>query len=223
MANPKSQIPNPKSSQPSTLAHAKPFLNWLLILGVVSALFHLVWITLVCAMLIVYILYFFRVPAIRLPANPAAIVAPASGTVTDILECEEPHFIKGRAQRIGIFLSIFDVHVQRSPTDGVIKWADYRPGQFLDARDTESSDRNECQWLGFEAKDRFRYTVKLIAGLIARRIVLWQPKEKPIQRGDLISLIRFGSRVEIFLPKGTPLDIKVGDRVNAGETIVAQR
>jgi phosphatidylserine decarboxylase len=193
------------------------------VIGVVSALFHLVWVTLICAVLIIYVLYFFRVPAIQPPADPRAVVSPASGVVTDIVECEEPNFLKIKARRVGIFLSIFDVHVQRSPTDAVLKWADYRPGRFLDARAAECSDCNECQWLGFEAQDRFRYTVKLIAGLIARRIVLWQPKERAIRRGDLISLIRFGSRVEIYLPRDISLSVKVGDRVNAGETVVGQR
>jgi phosphatidylserine decarboxylase len=143
--------------------------------------------------------------------------------VTDIIECEEPFFIKGRASRIGIFLSIFDVHVQVAPTDAAIKWADYRPGKFLDARDESSSVQNECQWLGLETKEGFRCTVRLIAGLIARRIVLWQPKDKPLRRGDRISLIRFGSRVEIFLPKNVVPQVKVGDRVKGGETIVGQK
>lgn len=218
--------PNPtykmagSTKQPGTFVHAKPFLNWLLLLIVVAAFFHLIWITGICALLFAYVLYFFRTPKIQSPEDPKAIVAPAYGVVTDILECEEPLFIKGRCRRIGIFLSIFDVHIQVAPTDGTIQWADYRPGKFLDARDPACSAQNECQWLGFESRNRTCYTIKLIAGLIARRIVLWQPKDKPLCRSDRISLIRFGSRVELFLPIHIELKVNVGDRVKGGQTIV---
>lgn len=215
--------PEQQLKQPSPLPHAQPFLWWLTILGATLTLFHLFWLAGICVILFIYVLYFFRAPAPQCPDDPKAILAPAHGRVTDIVDCDESSFIKGPARRVGIFLSIFDVHVQASPTDGTIRWTDYRPGKFLDARDPNCSGQNECQWLGFEAKDGFRYTVKLIAGLIARRIVLWRPKDEPLRRGDRISLIRFGSRVEIFLPKNTELLVQVGDRVKGGETIVGRK
>jgi len=211
------------SSHPSTLPHAKPFLVWLIGIGAVLTIFHLFTLAAICGLLALYVLYFFRSPTPRGPDDPKAIVAPAHGRVTDIVECDEPSFIRGPARRVGIFLSIFDVHVQACPADAAIKWAEYRPGRFLDARNPECSAQNECQWLGFEGRDGFRYTVKLIAGLIARRIVLWRPKEEPLRRGDSISLIRFGSRVEIFLPASTELLVNVGDRVIGGESIVGRK
>ncbi len=212
-----------RAPQPSTLPHAKPFLTWLAILGAALVLLHLPWLAAVCGLLFIYVLYFFRAPTPRTPDDPMAILSPAHGRVADIVDCEEPCFIKGPARRVGIFLSIFDVHVQACPTDAAIKWAEYRPGKFLDARDPACSAQNECQWLGFEGRDGARCTVKLIAGLIARRIVLWRPKEMPLRRGDRISLIRFGSRVEIFVPEKTELLVHVGDRVKGGETIVGRK
>jgi phosphatidylserine decarboxylase len=209
--------------QPSVYPHAKPFLGWLAVIGAVCGIFQLYWLTGISAALFLYVLYFFRAPRPSPPDDPRAILAPAHGTVADIIDCDESSFIKGSVRRVGIFLSIFDVHVQACPTDASIKWTEYRPGKFLDARDPACSTQNECQWLGFESRDGFRYTVKLIAGLIARRIVLWRPKDKPLRRGDRISLIRFGSRVEIFLPKNTEVLVKVGDRVKGGESIVARR
>jgi len=221
--DPRSTIHDPRARQPSPFPHAKPFLTWLSVLCGVLVLFHLPWLAAICGLLFIYVLYFFRAPTPRSPDDPMAILAPAHGKVTDIVDCEEPSFIKGPARRIGIFLSIFDIHVQACPTDATIKWAEYRPGRFLDARDPACSAQNECQWLGFESRDGFRCTVKLVAGLIARRIVLWRPKNKPLRRGDRISLIRFGSRVEIFLPMKTELLVQVGDRVKGGETIVGRK
>ena len=220
---PRSTSHDSRARQPSILPHAKPFLTWLAAIGAILVVFGLYWLAAVCGILLLYVLFFFRAPVPTQPDDPKAIVAPAHGRVTDIVECDEPSFIKGPARRVGIFLSIFDIHVQACPADAAIKWAEYRPGRFLDARDAGCSAQNECQWLGFETRDGFRYTVKLIAGLIARRIVLWRPKDEPLRRGDRISLIRFGSRVEIFLPKNTELLVKVGDRVRGGESIVGRK
>ncbi|MBV9463339.1 MAG: phosphatidylserine decarboxylase [Verrucomicrobiae bacterium] len=220
---PPTPSPSPTQGQPSTLPHAKPFLVWFAVLAAFGVLFQWWWLVVPMVLLGAYVLYFFRTPAPIPPDDPRAIVSPAHGVVTDVMETEEPNYLKGRARRIGIFLSVFDVHVQAAPTDSTLRWTDYRPGKFLDARDCNCSGMNECQWLGFESKQGFHYTVKLIAGLIARRIVLWRPKNAQVARGDLISLIRFGSRVEIFLPPDAEITVKVGERVKGGETIVARK
>jgi phosphatidylserine decarboxylase len=158
----------------------------------------------------------------RPPADPATLASPAFGRVADISEVDEPSFLKGRALRIGIFLSVFDTHTQPAPCDARLAWVDYRPGRFLDARDPDAPARNESQFLGLEAPGGRRLAVRQVAGLIARRIVLWRLVDEEVRAGELLGMIRYGSRVELFLPAGkaTAL-VKVGDRVRGGTTPIA--
>ena len=175
------------------------------------------------AVLFSFTVSFFRDPERTSPADPQAIVAPADGRIVEVKTAIEPNFLKGDAQMVAIFLSVFDVHVQRAPIAGEIKLVKYVPGKFFDARNPKVSEENENRITGVESPDGFRVTVRQIAGLIARRIVGWSASGAKLGRGDRIGMIRFGSRVEIFMPPGVEVTVKVGDHAKGGETILARK
>ena len=173
----------------------------------------------------VFTLNFFRDPTARPPAEPGVILAPAYGTVDVIDETTEPEVMGGRCRRISIFLSVFDVHVQASPVTGRLVSAKHTPGKFLNAMNTDSALHNENLLLGFElAEDRAVHIgVRLIAGLIARRIVPWIAVNETVERGERISLVRFGSRCDVYFPPGYTVRVALGDKVRGGETVLAAR
>jgi phosphatidylserine decarboxylase len=173
--------------------------------------------------LLLFTISFFRDPTRTVPADPKIIVAPADGRIVEIRPVMEPHFLGGEATMVAIFLSVFDVHVQRAPIDGKIAFVQYNKGKFLDARDVNASLQNENRVVGIESADGFRVTVRQIAGLIARRIVSWADQGATLAKGEHFGMIRFGSRVELFLPQGTEIAAKVGDYAKGGETIIARR
>jgi phosphatidylserine decarboxylase len=201
-----------------------PLLRWLFFLMLIAGLGR--WWTLFapCALLFLVHAAFHRNLRRRAPDNPSILVAPADGRVTDLVIVDEPKFIKGKAWRIGIFLSVFDVHTQPSPCDATLKTVDYQPGKFFDARDPNASPQNESQALGLETTDGMRFVVKQIAGRIARRIILWRLPEEEVARGELLGMIRYGSRVELYLPQSSAeVLVQAGDRVSGGRTPVARR
>ncbi len=206
------------------MAEAVPLLRWLLVIMAVCAVGRWwlpVW---PCLAIFIFHLAFHRNPRRAAPEDRSILVAPADGRVTEVIEVDEPRFIKGRALRVGIFLSVFDVHTQPAPCDAALRMADYRPGQFFDARDPNCSSQNESQLLGLETPDGMKLVVKQISGWIARRIILWRLQEEEVQRGDLLGMIRYGSRVELYLPVGSAeILVKAGDRVAGGATPVARR
>jgi phosphatidylserine decarboxylase len=181
------------------------------------------WAPVVPLALLAFTVSFFRDPEADVPSDAKLIVAPASGKIVEIKTANEPHFLKGEAIMVAIFLSVFDVHVQRAPVDGEIKFVQYNKGRFLDARNANASLENENRVVGIESADGFRVTVRQIAGLIARRIVGWADEGAVLARGERFGMIRFGSRVELFLPPGTEIAAKVGDYAKGGETIIARR
>ncbi len=192
-----------------------------MVIGAVGRCWLLFW---PCLVAFLFHAAFHRNPRRHPPTDPSLLVAPADGKVTDIVEINEPTFIQGKACRIGIFLSVFDVHTQPAPCDVTLRLIDYQPGKFFDARNPNSSLQNENQWLGLETKDGIRLVVKQIAGWIARRIILWRLPNEEIHRGELLGMIRYGSRVELFLPVGfAEILIRVGDRVRGGATPIARR
>ncbi|HEY6170161.1 MAG TPA: phosphatidylserine decarboxylase [Verrucomicrobiae bacterium] len=172
-----------------------------------------------------FTLYFFRDPNPRVPMEPNVIVAPAHGKVDLIDETDEPGFIGGRCRRVSIFLSVFNVHVQQAPVAGRVAFLKHTSGQYLNALKAESAVHNENVLLGFESKERpgEKIGVRLIAGLIARRIVPWVSEGDEVARGERISLIQFGSRVDLYLPLTTTVTVKTGDKVVGGQTVVATR
>ena len=167
--------------------------------------------------------YFFRDPQPTGPADAKAIVAPAHGKVDVIDETTEPKVMGGPCRRISIFLSVINVHVQRAPVNGKVWFLEHKPGAFMSATKAHCAEHNESVLIGLNATD-FRETrvgLRLIAGLIARRILPWVNVGDSLTRSERISLIQFGSRVEIFLPLASRIQVKLGDKVKGGETIVA--
>ncbi len=181
------------------------------------------WAPILPLVLLVFTISFFRDPEANVPADPKLIVAPATGRIVEIKTVSEPHFLKGEATMVAVFLSIFDVHVQRAPIGGTIQLVQYNKGKFLDARNPNASLQNENRIVGIESTDGFRVTVRQISGLIARRIVGWVGPGAPLAKGERFGMIRFGSRVEMYLPPGTEIAATVGDYARGGETIIARR
>ncbi len=145
------------------------------------------------------------------------VIAPADGRVVMITEVDEPAFIHGRALRISIFMNVFNVHVNRYPVNGTVKYVHYNPGKFLNAAVEKSSLENEQMSVGLE-HGGVRILVRQIAGLIARRIVTYSREGETVSQGERMGIIRFGSRVDVFLPPGTPVQVKVGQTTFAGTT-----
>ena len=179
------------------------------------------WVALLSAVLLGSVVYFFRNPE-RVPDSPSseAILAPADGRVTAIETVEEPRFSQGPSWRISIFLSLFDVHVQRSPCAGVVQSMCYQPGAFAPAflKDTHL---NESNLIVLETSHG-RVAVKQIAGRLARRIVCWSGMGDSLVAGQRLGLIKFGSRVDLLLPPGVEVMGQVGQHVHGGQTVVAQ-
>ncbi len=165
--------------------------------------------------------FFFRNPPRTIPTDPLAVVAPADGKVVAITRIEDHPFIGGPAVRVSIFLSVFDVHVNRVPTSGVVNYVKYNPGKFLAAFHDKASELNEQTEVGMTTPDGQRLTFAQIAGLIARRIVCRLEEGNQVRTGDLFGLIRFGSRTDLTVPADWPIKVKIGDRVTGGETIMA--
>jgi phosphatidylserine decarboxylase len=168
------------------------------------------------------VIFFFRDPERALPTDPDALLSPADGTVTHVGEVDDPDFPGGRAFRVSIFLSIFNVHVNRVPRTGRVAGLRYLPGAFLDARHPECAVRNEQLWIDLEEPQGRLLRVKQISGAIARRIVCWLRPGEEVRAGERFGMIKFGSRTEILLPAGGDVEVKVkvGDKVKGGSTIL---
>src|SRR5215472_15523593 len=164
---------------------------------------------------------FFRDPERAVPADPNIIVAAADGTVMDIVELGENELLKNKMRRVGIFLSIFDVHTNRAPIDGRVIYRQHRPGLFLDARRPDCSEKNESMTWAFE-NSRVTVVVRQITGAIARRIVAWANVGDELKKGERFGMIRFGSRTELYLPLNAEVLVKTGDHVLGGSTIIAR-
>ena len=172
-------------------------------------------------LLAAFVFYFFRDPERELPPGEGAVISPGDGKIIDIREVEEPSFIEGACRRVTIFLSVFNVHVQRAPVSGNVAYRDYRPGGYAVAWHPKASEKNEQSSLGFIVRGD-RVLVRQIAGLIARRIVTYPEQGEHVERGERIGLIRFGSRVDLFIPLDWTLDCAVGDKVAGGSSVLAR-
>ena len=174
----------------------------------------------VLLLLALWVAYFFRDPERTGDRGPSLVVSPADGKLIMITEVDEPSFVKGRAIRLSIFMNVFNVHVNRYPVDGVVKHIHYNKGKFFNAAAEKSSLENEQMSVGIET-GRHRVLVRQIAGLIARRIVTYSKLGESVKQGDRMGIIRFGSRVDVFLPLGSTIRAKLGDVTTAGVTILA--
>ena len=176
----------------------------------------------VAGFLTLFVSWFFRNPARVIPQGPNIVVAPGDGKVLAIEEEFEPRFLKDRSIRLTIFLNVFDVHINRVPCDGVVQEVQYQPGLFLVASRPDATIRNEQNALMLTTPQGVKILCVQVAGLIARRIVCWVSAGEHVRRGERFGLIRFGSRMDTFLPLGTVLKVAVGDRVKGGETILGE-
>ena len=175
----------------------------------------------VLLLLALWVAYFFRDPERTGERGPSLVVSPADGKLIMITEVDEPSFIQGPAIRLSIFMNVFNVHVNRYPVDGVVKYVHYNKGKFFNAATDKSSLENEQMSVGIETGRR-RVLVRQIAGLIARRIVTYSKPNERVKQGDRMGIIRFGSRVDVFLPVGSTVRGKVGDITTAGVTILGE-
>jgi phosphatidylserine decarboxylase len=175
----------------------------------------------VLLLLALWVAYFFRDPERTGDRGPSLVVSPADGKLIMITEVDEPTFVQGRAIRLSIFMNVFNVHVNRYPVDGVVRYVHYNKGKFLNAAVEKSSLENEQMSVGIDTGRR-RILVRQIAGLIARRIVTYSKVGETVKQGDRMGIIRFGSRVDVFIPVNSKLRGKVGDITVAGVTILAE-
>src|ERR1043166_6901062 len=179
------------------------------------------WLSALFLALIAGTILFFRDPEREVPADPNAIVAAADGSVTEVTEIDESDVLKTQTRRIGIFLSIFDVHTNRAPIDGRIIYRQHREGLCLDARRPDCSQKNEAMTWVFQNR-RTTIVVRQLTGAIARRIVAWAKVGDELKKGERFGMIRFGSPPEVYLPLTPTVLVKVGDHVSAGSTIIAR-
>jgi phosphatidylserine decarboxylase len=193
---------------------------WILTLGAA-----LLWwpLAVLLAVVAIWVVAFFRDPIRPGPRGERYVVAPAEGHVVYVTQIDEPMYVKERAVRISIFLSVFDVHVNRYPVDGTVELVHYNKGKFLHAADEKASLHNEQSSIGIRGPHG-RVLVRQIAGLIARRIVTDAKPGDRVKQGDRLGLIRFGSRTDIFLPLSAKAVVKVkpGDKVLVGGTVLAE-
>jgi phosphatidylserine decarboxylase len=187
--------------------------------AIFSALFDGGWLTVLLFVLTVFVSWFFRNPERKMPDNQNCVLSPADGKVIKI----ENNFVSddlatGSFKKISIFMNVFNVHVNRIPYSGTIIAVGYRKGKFLSANLDKASELNEKNSILIKTDDGSEILVVQIAGLIARRIVCWLKEGMTVKRGERFGLIRFGSRLEVFLPCNANISIKIGDKVRAGET-----
>jgi phosphatidylserine decarboxylase len=174
----------------------------------------------VLTVIALWVAYFFRDPQRQGERGERLVIAPADGKVVMITEVDEPTFMKSRAIRISIFMNVFNVHVNRYPVSGIVRLVQRKPGRFLNAATEESSLANEQSSIGLETGSN-HILVRQIAGLIARRIITDAKEGDHVQQGERMGLIRFGSRVDVFVPIGSKVRVKVGDITFSGVTVIA--
>lgn len=196
------------------------------VLGILAVLvwWHGGWWTVALVLwipLAAWIFAFFRNPERHGPRGPHLVIAPADGRVTGVVAIHEPEFIRGAATRISIFMNVFDVHVNRHPLSGTVDYREYRPGAFFNATLDKASEENERMSLGISTP-RGLILVRQIAGLVARRIVTDPGVGDSVRQGERLGMIRFGSRVDTFVPAGVDVRITPGERTRAGVTVLAE-
>ena len=183
------------------------------------------WLLVLAGLLLLFCLNFFRDPDRPIPPGDDVVIAAADGVVADIEEMEEDEVLKTRCRRVGVFLSVFDVHVNKAPIAGKITYRQHYPGKppgpYLDARHPECSKFNEALTWAIEGK-RATLVIRQITGDIARRIVPWSQVGDVVDKGFRFGMIRFGSRTEVFLPLSAEVRVKIGDKVKGAETIIAE-
>ena len=215
-----------KVMKPSQWPIAKegfPFLIPMALLTVIlGVLGWKVWMSL-GILLFLFIAFFFRNPRREIPNLQNIILSPADGRVIHVGEVEEDRFLKEKTLKISIFMSLFDVHLNRAPVSGKVLERSYLPGRFLVASAEKSSLLNEQNAVILETEDRFKILLIQIAGFVARRIVCYAKAGDPLRKGEIFGLIRFGSRVDLYLPPEVKPIVRVGQHVKGGESVIGYR
>lgn len=178
-------------------------------------------LAIVMTVIALWVAYFFRDPERTGPRGPQVVVSPADGKLILITEIDEPNFIGGKALRLSVFMNVFNVHVNRYPVDGAVTYVHYNKGKFLNAAAEKSSLENEQSSVGIESGP-YRILVRQIAGLIARRIVTYSKVGDRAAQGERFGIIRFGSRVDIFIPTDSKVLAPLGTLTTAGTTVLAE-
>ncbi|MCX5766761.1 MAG: phosphatidylserine decarboxylase family protein [Gemmatimonadetes bacterium] len=168
-----------------------------------------------------WVAYFFRDPERTGERGDTLVIAPADGRIVHLTEVDEPSFVHGKALRISIFMNVFNVHVNRYPVNGTVDYVHYNPGKFLNAAVEKSSLENEQMSVGITSGPR-KILVRQIAGLIARRIVTYSKPGDAVRQGERFGLIRFGSRVDVFVPTNAKIRVKIGETTASGTTVLAE-
>jgi len=206
-----------------TFPIASPGWMYLAVLAAVTGLFYWSYkpASAVTASLFLFTAYFFRNPKRVIPRDHKAILSPADGVVMSVSSVTEDKFLGGQAQKVSIFLSVFNVHVNRSPVAGQVKYVHYVPGKFLPAFKSHASEINERNYVGIESAG-FKVLVCQITGFIARRIVCYAKAGWSLDQGQLFGMIKFGSCTEVYVPEGVEILVSPGDSVKGGETIIGR-
>ena len=168
-----------------------------------------------------WVAWFFRDPERTGERGERLVIAPADGRIVMIADVDEPSFVHGKATRISIFMNIFNVHVNRYPVNGTVRYVHYNPGKFINAAADKASLDNEQMSVGLDSGGRL-VLVRQIAGAIARRIVTYSKEGDAARQGERFGLIRFGSRVDVFVPTNSKVRVKVGEKPVAGTTVLAE-
>jgi len=206
--------------------------GWPFIIGgaavtLLAVLFTTVWVAAACGALTLFILWFFRDPARPIPDGEGLVVSPADGRVVEVAPgIDGPGLDGGGYTRVAIFLSVFNVHVNRAPVAGTVREVEYTPGRFLsawDPRATSENERNRIDLVCTEEAEGRLMPFTQIAGLIARRIACYKQPGDTVVRGERVGLIRFGSRTEVLIPPGYEVIVARGDRVRGGSVVIARR
>jgi phosphatidylserine decarboxylase len=179
------------------------------------------WVAALWLPIVLWVVAFFRDPRRDRVRGEELVLAPADGRVVSVIPMDEPAYLGGPSTRISIFMNVFSVHVNRYPASGPVTYRHYRPGRFVNAATEKASAANEQSSVGLETP-RGRLLVRQIAGLVARRIVTDHPVGHPALQGERMGLIRFGSRVDLFLPPAATVTVASGAATRAGETVVAR-
>jgi phosphatidylserine decarboxylase len=190
-------------------------------LGIIGGVLGWLWLMLLSLLLFLFCINFFRDPDRPVPAGDDVVVAAADGVVADIVEIEENEVLKTRCRRVGVFLSVFDVHVNKAPIAGKVTYLQHHPGVYLDARNPECSIKNEALTWAIEGA-KATLVIRQITGAIARRIVPWSRVGDSVEKGFRFGMIRFGSRTEVYLPLTAVVEVKVGDRVAGAQSVIAR-
>ena len=197
-----------------------PFIVFLAYATLIVALLGYDLIALVFLLLTGFVLYFFRDPERVIPETEDAVVSPADGKIILVEKIFDDRFVNEHVYKISIFMSVFDVHVNRLPFSGEVESLEYTSGSFYAANTDQGGLANEHCAVILSTTKNFRYAVVQIAGLVARRIVCWVEKGDTLKKGRRYGIIRFGSRVDVYLPQHLQLEVRTGQKVRAGETII---